>query len=170
MHDGLTHRQGFIWCLTQIKSNMPVRRLTFRSTGQQAVSWQHKNEALLCRHVECGVCVFSIVKKKTKKQIWRTVIDDRWVMSAHTDRSTIKPPLIVLQCFWVRRKNKRKSVKNKVTSHAAKYPFSEFKECSTDRAAFKRNVFKNQAVFYYYFFFSIRLSFAYSFIVPFFFF
>lgn len=57
----------------------------------------------------------------------------RVIMSAHKDRSTSKPSLIVLQCFELGEK-KKESVKNKVTSHAAKYHFSEDKECPTDRA------------------------------------
>lgn len=81
--------------------------------------------------------------------------DGCWViMSAHKDRSTIKPSLIVLQCFELG--EKKESVKNKVTSHAAKYHFSEDKECSTDGAevavGFKETSFCLKSSSFFFFF------------------
>lgn len=66
----------------------------------------------------------------------------------HTDRRTLRPSLIGLQCFWIRRnkkkkrKIKRKKSQNKVTSHAAKYQMSHRQTGSSCLALKKRLPFK----------------------------
>lgn len=68
-----------------------------------------------------SVCVLPLEKIKNSYR-WRMVVL-LWALTE--DRSTIKPSRRCVTVRRVRREKKKESVKNKVTSHAAKYRFSE---------------------------------------------